>query len=70
MENPSSPIIDETKSIESYKDLIRFITDRPGHDFRYAINPKKIQNDLGFMPSVDFELGIEKTINWYINKYT
>lgn len=69
-ENPSSPDSTNTKKINSYSDLIRFVVDRPGHDFRYSINPKKIQDELGWEPLVDFELGIEKTVNWYIDKLT
>ena len=69
-QNPLSPNITSTKTINSYSDLIRFVVDRPGHDFRYSINPKKIQDELGWEPSVDFELGIEKTVNWYIDKLT
>lgn len=41
--------------------------DRPGHDFRYAINMNKIKNELGFKSSVTFEKGITKTINWYLD---
>ena len=48
------------------KDLITFITDRAGHDLRYAIDSTKIREDLGWEPSVQFEGGIEKTVSWYI----
>lgn len=47
------------------KDLIEFVQDRPGHDPRYAINASKIKADYGWQPSVDFEAGIKKTIDWY-----
>lgn len=47
--------------------LIKFIKDRPGHDKRYAIDASKINNDLGWKPSVTFEEGLEKTIDWYLN---
>lgn len=50
-----------------YSDLISFVKDRPGHDFRYAIDASKIENNLGWKPVVDFEFGIEKTISWYLN---
>ena len=40
--------------------------DRPGHDFRYAINAKKIQNELGWFPRESFETGIKKTVEWYL----
>ena len=48
------------------KSLIKFVTDRPGHDRRYAIDAGKIMNKLGWKPSVKFEDGIKKTIEWYI----
>ncbi|OUW79791.1 MAG: dTDP-glucose 4,6-dehydratase [bacterium TMED217] len=50
----------------SYSDLITFVKDRPGHDFRYAINAEKIQKELGWYPSESFESGIKKTIQWYL----
>lgn len=50
----------------SSEKLISYVTDRAGHDFRYAIDASKIQNDLGWTPSLQFEEGIEKTIDWYI----
>jgi dTDP-glucose 4,6-dehydratase len=46
--------------------LIQFVKDRPGHDFRYAIDFSKIQTELGWQPEVDFKEGIEKTIDWYL----
>ena len=49
-----------------YKKLISFVDDRPGHDFRYAIDSSKIQNDLGWEPKESFISGITKTISWYI----
>lgn len=47
--------------------LITFVKDRPGHDLRYAIDASKIKNNLGWTPSVTFEEGLEKTIDWYLN---
>ncbi|BAO56754.1 dTDP-glucose 4,6-dehydratase [Nonlabens marinus] len=47
--------------------LIKFVNDRPGHDFRYAIDASKIQRELGWKPSVDFEEGIEKTLDWFLD---
>lgn len=47
-------------------DLIKYITDRKGHDFRYAIDPTKIKNDLGWYPETKFEDGIVMTIRWYL----
>ena len=51
---------------EPRRSLIRFVTDRPGHDKRYAIDASKIKSDLGWEPAVTFEEGIEKTIDWYL----
>ncbi len=47
--------------------LITFVTDRKGHDMRYAIDPSKIHNELGWLPETKFAEGIEKTINWYLD---
>jgi dTDP-glucose 4,6-dehydratase len=49
------------------QDLITYVKDRPGHDLRYAIDASKINTELGWKPSVTFEEGLEKTINWYLN---
>jgi dTDP-glucose 4,6-dehydratase len=54
-------------SISSYKELISFVADRPGHDMRYAIDASKIQCELGWIPQETFESGIRKTIEWYLN---
>ncbi len=54
---------------KSYKSQITFVKDRLGHDFRYAIDASKIENDLGWKADENFESGIEKTITWYLNKY-
>jgi dTDP-glucose 4,6-dehydratase len=51
----------------SRRDLIAFVTDRPGHDRRYAIDPSKIENELGWRAEESFETGIEKTIDWYLD---
>ncbi len=53
---------------ESYKRLITFVEDRAGHDRRYAIDATKIKSELGWRAKENFESGIEKTINWYLNK--
>jgi dTDP-glucose 4,6-dehydratase len=55
---------------ESYKNQITFVKDRAGHDFRYAIDASKIENELGWKADENFESGIRKTINWYLNKYS
>ena len=63
-------ILDEIKpKSESYKKQIGFVSDRPGHDFRYAIDASKIESDLGWYADENFETGIRKTIKWYIDKY-
>ena len=54
------------KNQESYKMLIDYVKDRPGHDFRYAINSDKIKKELGWVPKESFKSGIEKTVNWYL----
>lgn len=51
-----------------YVDLMRFVTDRPGHDFRYAIDAGKIARELGWKPLTGFEEGLEKTVRWYLEK--
>jgi len=63
-------ILDELKprsNKKSYSELITYVTDRPGHDFRYAIDASKIKNDLGWTPKETFETGIRKTIQWYLD---
>lgn len=54
------------KNNQSYKKLITFVEDRPGHDFRYAIDATKIQNELNWSPSESFNSGIQKTVEWYL----
>jgi dTDP-glucose 4,6-dehydratase len=49
-----------------HAELIEYVTDRPGHDLRYAIDPTRMQTELGWRPSVTLEQGLEKTVNWYI----
>lgn len=51
----------------NYRDLITHVTDRPGHDFRYAIDTSKIERELGWQPEETFESGIEKTVAWYLS---
>ena len=50
----------------SYADLISYVTDRPGHDRRYAMNISKIRRELGWQPKESFETGLEKTVQWYL----
>ena len=54
------------KELGKSEDLIHYVTDRPGHDRRYAIDPTKIKRDLGWEPTTRFEDGIKKTIAWYL----
>jgi dTDP-glucose 4,6-dehydratase len=51
----------------SYMELITFVTDRPGHDARYAIDPSRIREELGWRPSVTVEEGLERTVQWYLD---
>ncbi|MCX8499672.1 MAG: dTDP-glucose 4,6-dehydratase [Caulobacteraceae bacterium] len=53
---------------KSYEEQIIYVTDRPGHDHRYAIDASKIRTDLGWQPTVTFEEGIAKTVNWYLSR--
>ncbi|HIF9267930.1 dTDP-glucose 4,6-dehydratase [Photobacterium damselae subsp. damselae] len=55
------------QGIAQYQDLITYVTDRPGHDVRYAIDATKIAADLGWKPAETFESGIRKTVEWYLN---
>lgn len=52
---------------EAGEDLIKYVTDRPGHDMRYAIDSRKLQSELGWEPSLQFEEGVEKTVRWYLD---
>lgn len=54
------------KKLGKSEDLITYVTDRKGHDMRYAIDPTKIHNELGWLPETKFEDGLEKTVNWYL----
>ena len=55
------------KQLGKPESLITFVTDRPGHDRRYAIDPTKIHNELGWLPQTKFDDGIKQTIDWYLN---
>ena len=57
---------DHPNGITSYKDLITFVDDRPGHDQRYAIDAGKIYRDLGWEPAETFETGLRRTVEWYL----
>lgn len=59
----------EVPKENSYKELITFVEDRAGHDRRYAIDATKLENELGWKADENFDSGIVKTIEWYLNKY-
>jgi len=64
-------ILDELKPEQApHKNLIDYVTDRPGHDFRYAIDASKIETQLNWKADETFETGIQKTVKWYLNKYS
>ncbi|MEX2259469.1 MAG: dTDP-glucose 4,6-dehydratase [Woeseia sp.] len=68
--NAICDILDTTTSLEkngSYRNLIRFVTDRPGHDYRYSVDSSLIQKELGWQPAESFESGLKQTIEWYID---
>lgn len=58
------------KAAGSYADQISFVTDRPGHDARYAIDPSRIRSELGWQPSVTVEEGLRRTVQWYLDNET
>ena len=55
------------KIMDKSEELIEFVEDRPGHDFRYSMTSKKISEELGWKIDIDFEKGLEKTIQWYLD---
>lgn len=57
----------QPKTTGSYADLITFVADRPGHDARYAIDPSRIRDELGWQPSVTVEEGLRRTVRWYLD---
>ncbi|MBL4832104.1 MAG: dTDP-glucose 4,6-dehydratase [Aliivibrio sp.] len=59
---PNKPV-----GVEYYQDLITYVTDRPGHDVRYAIDASKIERELGWTPEETLESGIRNTVEWYLN---
>jgi dTDP-glucose 4,6-dehydratase len=66
-------ILDESNvqksKINTFKDLITFVKDRPGHDRRYAINFSKLTNEIGWVPKKSFDQGLIDTVNWYVDNY-
>jgi dTDP-glucose 4,6-dehydratase len=67
--NSICKILDQLRPLStgSYSELITFVKDRPGHDARYAIDPSRIRKELGWRPSVSIQLGLEKTVQWYLD---
>ncbi|MFS4466246.1 dTDP-glucose 4,6-dehydratase [Maribacter sp. 2210JD10-5] len=61
--------VERPKKKGSYTEQIAFVTDRKGHDFRYAIDASKVKKELGWMTEEEFGSGLRKTIKWYLNKY-
>jgi dTDP-glucose 4,6-dehydratase len=60
-------VLDEIRPKDSsYREQIAYVTDRPGHDMRYAIDASKIESELGWRPQESFESGIAKTVHWYL----
>ncbi len=57
---------EKPSGVSNYRDLIRFVSDRPGHDLRYAIDASKIERELGWRPQETFESGLRKTVLWYL----
>ncbi len=55
------------ENLQVNMDLITYVTDRKGHDMRYAIDSRKLQKELGWEPSLQFEEGIEETVKWYLD---
>lgn len=69
-DNPEQPATNNyqpTKVVKSYRDLITFVSDRPGHDRRYAIDATKLENELGWQAQENFDTGIRRTIQWYLD---
>ena len=57
----------EDPVVDDHASLIEFVTDRPGHDFRYAVDFSKLRHELGWAPTEDFDSGIRKTVRWYLD---
>ncbi len=62
-------VVDKPEGVSRFEELITFVTDRPGHDERYAIDASKINTDLGWAPEENFESGIRKTVTWYLENH-
>lgn len=64
---PENKLSKAAGNVEGFKGLITYVKDRPGHDIRYAIDAKKIEKELGWVPEETFESGIKKTVEWYLS---
>ena len=65
---PSRPLNAATsRPLDRFEDLITYVADRPGHDLRYAIDPTKLMDELGWRPRYTFETGIRATVRWYLD---
>ena len=62
-----APAVDGAVRASGYASLITFVKDRPGHDRRYAIDPKKIESEVNWRPAESFETGLRKTVQWYLD---
>lgn len=62
-------VFQNSKNITKHQKLIQFVSDRPGHDYRYAIDSSKIKNKLSWSPQESFESGLKKTVLWYLNNF-
>lgn len=60
-------VVNKPENIECFEELISYVSDRPGHDLRYAIDASKIKKELGWVPAETFESGIRKTVDWYLS---
>ena len=65
VKKPLNPLT--AQPLNRFEELITYVTDRPGHDLRYAIDPSKLMNELGWKPEENFETGIRKTVQWYLD---
>jgi dTDP-glucose 4,6-dehydratase len=68
--NNNSSLTTKPQPLTTYKSLITFVEDRAGHDRRYAIDATKLETELGWKADENFDSGIIKTIEWYLNKYS
>lgn len=65
---PEKPVSTQTsEKVARFEELITYVADRPGHDLRYAIDPAKLMNELGWKPQENFDSGIRKTVQWYLD---